>query len=60
MVIASRLHDVDLAACGPGAVDGVHGHHPDRWPEPVAFGDLSLHFHSSVFDCCAHSGVDAG
>ena len=59
MIVAPRFHDVDFAACGPGTVHGVGGHHPDGWPKPVAFGDLSSHFDASGFDCCAESCVDA-
>ena len=60
MVVASGLHDVDLAAGGPGSVHGVDGHHPDGGPEPVALRDPCLHFDATIGNCCAHFGVDAG
>lgn len=58
VVVPAALGDVDLAGLRPFAVDGVAGQHPDRWPEPVAGGELGGHFDAAVFDGGAVAGGD--
>ena len=53
MIVASRFHDVDLAAGGPRSIGVFHGHHPDGGPQPITFRDLGFDFDASVLDRCA-------
>ena len=59
VVVAARLHDVDLAAGGPHAVVRLGGEEPDRRPDPVAFGEFGGDFDTAIFDGAAFLGVDA-
>ena len=38
-VLAARFHDVDLAARGPGTVAVAQRQQPQRWPQPLSFGE---------------------
>jgi hypothetical protein len=59
VVISARLHDVDLTGSRPVAINVVLGQHPNRGPEPVALGKLSLHLNAAVLDRSTELGVDA-
>lgn len=59
VVVAARLHDVDLARPRPVAVGCVLGQHPDGGPQPVALGQLRHHLHPSKLDVSARLGIDA-
>ena len=59
MVVSARLHNVDLTGSRPVHIDVVLGKHPNRGPEPVALGKLSLHLNAAVLDRSTELGVDA-
>ena len=59
LVVAARLHDVDLAGARPGAIYAVLGQHPDGRPQPVSSGQLGDDLNATVLDVGAELGVDA-
>lgn len=49
-IIATRLHNVDLAASRPLTIHRVLRHHPDGGPHPIARRKLGLDFNATILD----------
>lgn len=61
--VASRLHNVNLAATRPVTIDRLLRHHPDSRPQPVTAGQLSRDLDTAIGDallalCRQASGAD--
>ncbi len=42
-MVKPRLHDVDLAAGSPGAVNVILWKHPNSWPKSFSLGQFGTH-----------------
>ena len=54
-----RLHDVDLAALRPCAIERLRWQHPNCWPKPLAEWKPRPCFDSAIFPIRKPTGIEA-